>query len=155
MTGFLEEINYEQLINDCLLGVVKKALKIVADQGLPGENHFYITFKTNLKGVKIPRMLQIQYPENMTIVLQHQFSDLSVDDDKFSVELVFGGVPYTLVIPFEAVTYFADPYAKFGLSFEIQGHASRLEETSTENSSDVTSKQKPAEVISIEKFRKK
>lgn len=154
MSDFLSEINYDKLINNNLLGVVRDALKIAADQGLPGENHFYITFKTNFKGVKIPKMLQIQYPENMTIVLQHQFSDLSVSEKAFSVVLVFGGVPYTLVIPFAAITYFADPYAKFGLSFEIPDRVSKLEDADI-SSKDSASSQNPAEVISIESYRKK
>ena len=154
MSEVLQEINYDTLINANLLGVVRDALKIVAEQGLPSENHFYITFKTNVKGVKIPKMLQIQYPENMTIVLQHQFSDLSVSETRFSVVLVFGGVPYTLIVPFSAITYFADPYAKFGLSFESPERTSRLEDAnvSQQEPQQVSS---PAEVISIENYRKK
>lgn len=154
MSEFLSEINYDKLINNNLLGVVRDALKIAADQGLPAENHFYITFKTNFKGVKIPKMLQIQYPENMTIVLQHQFSDLTVSDTKFSVVLVFGGVPYTLIIPFASITYFADPYAKFGLSFEMPDHVSKLEDADVEHTKQ-THDTAPAEVISIDNYRKK
>lgn len=154
MSEISDEINYDKLINSNLLGVVRDALKIAAEQGLPAENHFYITFKTNFKGVKIPKMLQIQYPENMTIVLQHQFSDLTVSDSKFSVVLVFGGVPYTLVIPFAAISYFADPYAKFGLSFEAQDRVSKLEDVDV-NDKNSTNTTAPAEVISIENYRKK
>lgn len=153
MQDFLDKIDYDVLISNNLLGVVKDALSIASEQGLPGENHFYITFKTKAAGVKIPKMLQIQYPENMTIVLQHQFSALTVDKDKFSVELVFGGVPYTLVIPFKAITYFADPYAKFGLSFEAPEHATPLEEVEIKDTSQ-KSQNTPAEIISIDKFRK-
>jgi len=153
MSEILDEINYDKLISKNLLGVVKDALKIASVHGLPGDNHFYITFKTNFQGVELPRMLQIQYPENMTIVLQHQFSDLFVDDDKFSVVLVFGGVPYTLVIPFSAVTYFADPYAKFGLSFEMADKVSKLEDMDIKDIPQ--EKATPAEVISIDSFRKK
>lgn len=153
MSELLDEINYDKLINANLLGVVRDALKIAAEQGLPGENHFYITFKTNYKGVKIPKMLQIQYPENMTIVLQHQFSDLEVHHNDFSVVLVFGGVPYTLVIPFGAITYFADPFAKFGLSFDMGDRVSKLEDLDIEG--EKSAKDVPAEVISIENFRNK
>ncbi|MBR2299229.1 MAG: stringent starvation protein B [Alphaproteobacteria bacterium] len=153
MSEYLDEINYDKLINRNLLGVVRDALKIASVQGLPGENHFYITFRTNEKGVELPKMLQIQYPENMTIVLQHQFSDLMVDDDKFSVVLVFGGVPYTLVIPFHAISYFADPYAKFGLSFEMAERVSKLEDMDIQDTSKPNAI--PAEVISIDSFRKK
>jgi len=153
MTEFLSEINYDKLINKNLLGVIRDALKIVADQGLPGENHFYITFKTNASCVQVPKMLQIQYPENMTIVLQHQFSNLKVDDDRFSVELVFGGVAYTLVIPFDAITYFADPHAKFGLSFEaVQSTKDTSGAAHTGN--EAPKQTTPAEVISIDSFRK-
>ena len=154
MQETMSEINYDKLINNNLLGVVRDALKIAAEQGLPGDNHFYITFKTNHKGVKLPKMLQIQYPENMTIVLQHQFSDLAVSKTEFSVVLVFGGVPYTLVIPFDAITYFADPFAKFGLSFEMPDRVSKLEDMDVEQSK--TAKEAtPAEVISIDHFRNK
>lgn len=150
------EINYDQLINNHLRGVVVDALQIAAVEGLPGENHFYITFKTDFPGVDIPQMLKIQYPENMTIVLQHQFSDLDVDQDKFSVVLTFGGVPYRLVIPFDSITYFADPYAKFGLSFNFEDSnlALSLDDLGEEPvEEDLPGK--PAEVISIDSFRKK
>ncbi len=158
MREFLSEINYDQLINTHLHGVVIDALKIAAEQGLPGDNHFYITFRTDITGVEIPQMLKIQYPENMTIVLQHQFSDLEVGENKFSVVLVFGGVPHRLVIPFAAITYFADPYAKFGLSFNLdnQPKASSLEDMEEEiHSRPSDNGGTPAEVISIDTFRKK
>lgn len=119
MTEFVNEINYDKLIEKALKQVVVEALKIAETQGLPGENHFYITFRTNHPGTIIPRDLLIQYPDSMTIVLQHQYSNLEVGTDSFSVELSFGGRPQTLVIPYEAITYFADPYAKFGLSFSF------------------------------------
>ena len=149
MSETISEIDYDKLISANLLGVVRDALRIAAEQGLPGETHFYITFKTNDEGVQIPKMLQIQYPENMTIVLQHQFSELSVSEKAFSVVLVFGGVPYTLVVPFRSITYFADPFAKFGLSFDVADHVSKLEDA------DIKEESKPAEVISIDRFRAK
>ena len=154
MEDYISEIDYDKLISKHLKGVVIDALKIAAEQGLPGENHYYITFKTNVEGVEIPQMLQIQYPENMTIVLQHQFSGLEVEQDKFAVTLTFGGVPYRLVIPFASVTYFADPYAKFGLSFNFEDSdkSGRIEDMEIEE--DVTTNT-PAEVISIDSFRKK
>lgn len=152
----MSEINYDRLINNHLKGVVADALKIAAEQGLPGENHFYITFRTDHPAVVVPLMLRSQYPENMTIVLQHQFSNLIVEDDRFSVDLMFGGIPQTLVIPFEAVSYFADPYARFGLSFDA-GQPETDNEEDDEQTADTDSKteQKPAEVISIDSFRKK
>ena len=153
MTEFLSEINYDKLINKHLLAVVHDALEIASLQGLPGENHFYITFKTDDAGVKLPQMLKIQYPKNMTIVLQHQFSNLKVDDEKFSVELVFGGAPHELVVPFASIVYFADPYEKFGLSFEVPEKTSKLEDINIDEPKKMNDK--PAEVISIDSFRKK
>ena len=153
MEDYISEIDYDKLISKHLKGVVIDALKIAAEQGLPGENHYYITFKTNVEGVEIPQMLQIQYPENMTIVLQHQFSGLEVEQDKFAVTLTFGGVPYRLVIPFASVTYFADPYAKFGLSFNFEDSdkSGRIEDMEIEEDATTNT---PAEVISIDSFRK-
>ena len=155
MSEWLDEIDYDKLINKHLRGVVVDALKIAQDQGLPGENHFYITFRTDFPGTKVPEMLKIQYPDTMTIVLQHQFSDLSVNDDNFSVVLTFGGIPHTLVIPFNSITYFADPYAKFGLSFNMEDNndAAKLEKLEKEMQQNTQAV--PAEVISIDSFRKK
>lgn len=156
MQEFLSEINYDQLITKHLKGVVADALKIAADQGLPGENHFYITFRTDYPEVEIPTMLRTQYPENMTIVLQHQFSNLIVKNDKFSVDLMFGGIPRTLTIPFNAISYFADPYARFGLSFDTTQNTDDNNDIveNTESSSSTPNNQ-PAEVISIDSFRRR
>ncbi len=148
MENFASEINYNDLLNQSLRGVVRGALKITEQNGLNGENHFYITFQTSAKGVELPQMLQAQYPDTMTIVLQHQFSDLKVGDTSFSVVLVFGGVPYKLVIPFDSVVSFADPYAKFGLSFEVPDSQTQPQKT------DETPHQS-AEIVSIDSFRKK
>ncbi len=153
MTEFVSEINYDQLIEKALKQVVVEALKIAEKQGLPGENHFYITFKTDHPDTIIPSNLKIQYPENMTIVLQHQYSNLVVTDTFFSVELSFGGRPQTLVVPFEAITYFADPYAKFGLSFSFyeNGDVHSLEDISPEKKVSGET----AQIISFDSFRKK
>ena len=153
MTEFLSEINYDKLIEKSLKQVVIEALKIAEQQGLPGENHFYITFKTNHPQTVIPRDLKIQYPESMTIVLQHQYADLTVEADKFSVELSFGGRPQTLVIPFDAITYFADPYAKFGLSFSFyeNGDVHSLDDIEPEKKVSGET----AQIISFDSFRKK
>lgn len=119
MSEFLTEINYDKLIEKSLKNVVVEALKIAERQGLPGEHHFYITFKTNHPQTRISDQLKSQYPEEMTIVIQHQFSNLIVETSGFSIDLSFGGIRQTLYIPFDAITYFADPYAKFGLSFNF------------------------------------
>ena len=120
MDKFLDEINYDELIEKSLRNVVYLALKIVEEQGLPGESHFYISFKTDFPGTVISQNLKVQYPETMTIVLQNQFSNLVVRHNSFSVDLSFGGIEQTITIPFEGITYFADPSAKFGLSFETE-----------------------------------
>jgi len=153
MTDIVNEINYDKLIEKALKQVVVEALKIAEFQGLPGENHFYITFKTNHPQTVIPRDLKIQYPESMTIVLQHQYANLVVNASSFSVELSFGGRPQTLVIPFEAITYFADPYAKFGLSFSFyeNGDVHALEDIEPERKVAGET----AQIISFDSFKKK
>lgn len=154
MVKFLENINYDELVEKSLRNVVYYALKIAEEQGLPGENHFYITFRTNFAGTVVSKNLKIQYPENMTIVLQNQFENLVVRHNSFSVDLSFGGIPQTLTIPFDAITYFADPYAKFGLSFsadDIENYSESTQLASPETSATNSS----AEIISIDSFRKK
>lgn len=158
MQEFISEINYDKLIEKSLKNVVVEALKIAEKQGLPGEHHFYITFKTNHPSSKVSPQLKNQYPEEMTIVLQHQFSNLSVESSFFSVDLSFGGVLQTLVIPFDAITYFADPHAKFGLSFNLN-EDSLNKELDTPAVFDEENEAKKvsgsATVISIDAFRKK
>ncbi len=152
------EINYDKLIEKSLKNVVIEALKIAEDNGLPGEHHFYITFKTNHPQTKISQQLKVQYPEEMTIVLQHQFSNLHVTEKFFSIDLSFGGVLQTLQIPFEAISYFADPHAKFGLSFNLSEENRLLDDAENFDSEEKqTSKVSggTASVISIDAFRNK
>ncbi|MEM7693592.1 MAG: ClpXP protease specificity-enhancing factor SspB [Pseudomonadota bacterium] len=112
-------IRYDVLVQDALRGVVRKVLKEIAEGGgLPGEHHFYIAFDTSAAGVRMSSRLRQQHPEEMTIVLQHQFWDLSVTDHTFEVGLSFGGVPERLLIPFAAVKGFFDPSVQFGLQFD-------------------------------------
>ncbi len=113
----LLEINYDRLVEKALRHVAIEALKLVQKNGLPGDHHYYITFNTRHEGVSIPDDLLATYPTEMTIVLQYQFYDLYVDEKKFGVTLSFNGLDKRLEVPFEAVKYFADPYAKFGLKF--------------------------------------
>lgn len=110
---------YDRWTESALRAVVRDALHYVARNGLPGEHHFYITFRTDFPGAQLPGHLKARFPQEMTIVLQHQFWDLRVDEPAggFSVGLSFGGVPATLVVPFAAVTAFADPHVRFGLRF--------------------------------------
>ncbi len=116
-TPELESINYELLVEDALRTVVRGALSIAQHAGLPGESHFYVTFLTNASGVSIAESLKAVNPEEMTIVLQHQFWDLEVFEDKFHVTLSFSGAHQLLIIPFSAVTHFTDPSVGFGLQF--------------------------------------
>ena len=159
MLEFVNEINYDKLIEKSLKNVVVEALKIAENQGLPGEHHFYITFKTNHPQTKISTHLKNQYPEEMTIVLQHQFSNLLIEKNHFSVDLSFGGMLQTLVIPFDAVTYFADPHAKFGLSFNLnEDNIEKDNDISPAFEEDTNVNQKvsgSATIISIDAFRKK
>jgi hypothetical protein len=113
-----DHIRYDVLAQAALRGVVRTVLSDVAKKGLPGEHHFKITFNTASTGVRLSDRMRAQYPQAMTIILQHQFWDLRVDDDGFEVGLSFGGVPERLVVPFEAVTAFYDPAVQFGFQFE-------------------------------------
>jgi hypothetical protein len=111
-------LRYDKMVEAALRGVVREALSLAAEQGLPGGHHFYVTFRTALDGVVIPDYLQMKYPDEMTIVIEHQFWDLQVTGDAFSVTLSFQNRPERLVIPFAAITAFADPSVKFGLQFQ-------------------------------------
>ena len=116
-----DQIRYDLLTQQALRSVVRNVLSDAAKKGLPGEHHFYIAFDTHAEGVNIPDRLRAQYPEEMTIILQHQFWDLKVTDEIFEVGLSFGGVPAKLTVPFEAVKGFFDPSVQFGLQFEEVG----------------------------------
>ena len=111
-------IRYDLLVQDALKGVVRRVLANAIRDGIPGEHHFYLSFRTREKGVRISQALRDKYPDEMTIVLQHQFWDLSVNDYAIEVGLSFSNVPEKLVIPFDAVSGFFDPSVQFGLKFE-------------------------------------
>ena len=113
-----DHIRYDVLARDALRGVLRRVLTDAAEHGLPGEHHFFITFLSNAEGVKLSPRLLAQYPEEMTIILQHQFWDLVVTEDRFEVGLSFGGIPERLVVPFAAIKSFFDPSVQFGLQFE-------------------------------------
>jgi hypothetical protein len=113
-----DHIRYDLLTQQALRSVVRNVLVDAAKKGLPGEHHFYISFDTRSDGVRLSDRLRGQYPEQMTIILQHQFWDLEVDDTGFSVGLSFGGVPEKLYVPFDAIKGFFDPSVQFGLQFE-------------------------------------
>jgi uncharacterized protein len=110
-------LEYQKLVENAMRTVVREALRLIDDTGLPGVHHFYITFRTQDDGVDISDQVAAQYPDEMTIVLEHQFWDLEVTDEKFGVTLSFGGKQERLVVPFAAITAFVDPSVKFGLQF--------------------------------------
>jgi hypothetical protein len=114
----IDLIRYDLLAQQALRGLVRNVLADAAKNGLPGDHHFYITFDTRAEGVRLSPRLVEQYPEEMTIVLQHQFWDLKVSTETFEVGLSFGGVPERLLVPFEAITGFRDPSVQFALQFE-------------------------------------
>src|SRR6202171_1908155 len=113
-----DHIRYDVLARDALRGVLRRVLTDAAEHGLPGEHHFFITFLSTAEGVKLSPRLLAQYPEEMTVILQHQFWDLVVTEDRFEVGLSFGGIPERLVVPFNSIKSFFDPSVQFGLQFE-------------------------------------
>jgi uncharacterized protein len=115
----IDHIRYDILTQDALRGVVRTVLEDAARNGLPGEHHFYIAFDTRAEGVKLSQRMRAQYPEEMTVVLQHQFWDLVVTDEQFEVGLSFGGVPERVVVPYAAIKSFVDPSVQFGVQFEM------------------------------------
>ena len=125
----VDHIRYDLLAQEALRSVVRRVLQDVAKTGLPGEHHFYISFDTRAPGVRLSQRMLEKYPEEMTIVLQHQFWDLIVTDTTFEVGLSFGGIPERLLVPFSALKGFFDPSVKFGLQFELAANESEAEET--------------------------
>jgi hypothetical protein len=113
-----DHIRYDVLARDALRGVLRRVLAEAAEHGLPGEHHFFITFLSTAEGVKLSPRLLAQYPEEMTVILQHQFWDLVVSEERFEVGLSFGGIPERLVVPFNSIKSFFDPSVQFGLQFE-------------------------------------
>jgi hypothetical protein len=113
-----DHIRYDLLTQQALLGVVRQVLSDAAKKGLPGDHHFYISFDTHAEGVRLSERLRTQYPEEMTIILQHQFWDLMVSEAGFEVGMSFGGVPEKLFVPFAAIRGFFDPSVQLGMQFE-------------------------------------
>jgi hypothetical protein len=113
-----DHIRYDLLTQQALRGVVRSVLGDAAKKGLPGDHHFYISFNTQAEGVRLSERMRAQYPEEMTIILQHQYWDLTVNERGIEVGLSFGGVPEKLAVPFDAIKGFFDPSVQFGLQFE-------------------------------------
>ncbi len=153
-------IPYDEIVQDALREVVGRVLREVeATGGLPGDHHFYITFNTRMPGVAIPKHLSERFPEEMTIVIQHRFWDLKVEEDCFSVGLSFGGVPSMLKVPFAAVTQFHDPAVEFALTFQANAADELSDEHEVAENDTPEAKAEPAEdgsnVVSVDFTRKK
>ena len=165
----MAELNYGRMMQRAMQGLVAEALGVVAEHGLPGDHHFYISFQTAHPDVTMPDWLREQFPEEMMIVLQYEFENLVVGDDQFSVQLSFQDRPATLIVPFDAVLQFADPSAEFGLRFDpsdggpeeapldpqsIEATARAIEAAPRMHKSGQDDK--PAgEVVELDSFRKK
>ena len=171
-----ETIDYPGMIDSAMRGVVREALIHIDKFGLPGDHHFFISFQTTYPGVSISPQLKSRYPEEITIVVQHQFWDLKITDKQFSIMLSFNNIPEKLVVPFDALTAFADPSIKFGLQFHGKPIASAgdKEESVTCPATGRTGNEKPPmaafeeeapteeteiandeKVVSLETFRKR
>ena len=148
---------YDEWVETAMRQVVARALAHVAANGLPGGHHFYLTFRTDYPGAVVPPRLRTQYPQEMTIVLQHQFWDLKMDDEAglISVGLSFGGVPASLVIPLGAVTGFADPFVRYGLRFHPIPVAEPAETTENEPAPKIEGPAETPQVVSLEAFRRR
>jgi hypothetical protein len=165
-------LDYSQLVERALRRVVQDALAVVAERGLPGRHHFYITFRTDHPDVVLDDVLRARYPSEMTVVLQHEFWGLEVGEDWFGVTLSFGGQPQRLQIPFEAIQVFADPSVEFGLQFtagarpdaeEAPASVAELPSTAAGGRGAAPADPEPgpspevggAEVVTLDRFRKK
>lgn len=173
MTDTHTPLDYPQMIDSAMRGVVREALRQIARDGLPGEHHFFISFQTQFPGVQMSPQLRARYPEEITIVIQHQFWDLVITDKQFSIMLSFNNIPEKLVVPFDALTAFADPSIKFGLQFHgkqvakanetvacpATGKTGHEKPSATSFEEDAPSEETSAandeKVISLESFRTK
>lgn len=160
----IDDMHYEQLAQDALRGVIRAALERAAlPEGIPGAHHFYLTFKTRAPGVSLPQDVSAKYPDEMTIVLQHQYWDLEVTDTKFSVMLKFGGAPKVLNVPYSAIVRFYDPSVQFMLQFdepeileaEIAPLLTPVRDPEAAPAQVSTGEDGETKVVSLDQFRKK
>ncbi|MFN4287115.1 MAG: SspB family protein [Brevundimonas sp.] len=161
----VDHLGYQDMAQEALRGVIRAALRRAGEpEGLPGDHHFYITFVTRADGVSIPEDLARAYPDEMTIVLQHQFWDLVVSETEFSIVLQFSGQPKKLVVPYAAVTRFYDPSVQFLLQFELPPLAAPSDSPDdtkgTEAPDEASSaagdgEDGAAKVVSLDTFRKR
>ena len=145
------EIDYGGMMHRAMQGLIADVLHGVAQDGLPGEHHFFITFDTRDEGVEMADWLRERYPEEMTIVIQHWFDNLKVTHEGFWITLNFGNSPEPLYIPFDSVRTFVDPSVEFGLRFETQGPQGEPEAALEPEAPPARAQ---AEVVSLDKFRK-
>lgn len=153
-----DTIDYAFYVDTALRGAVREIVRKAERSGLKGTQHFFISFRTDHPGVVISDMLKSKYPQEITIVLQHQFWDLAVEQDRFKVTLSFNNVPEKLVVPFAALTGFADPSTKFGLQFHREKEEAHSAETpSFEDvaAAEEDGQKEGAEIIALDAFRKK
>jgi hypothetical protein len=140
-------IDYGNLMHRAMRGLIQTVLAGVAKDGLPGDHHFFITFDTGVDDVEMADWLHSRYPDEMTLVMQHWFADLKVDDEGFSVTLNFGNNPENIRVPFDAVRTFVDPSVEFGLRFETHS-------AENEDPEDDPPPQGEAQILRLDKFRK-
>ncbi|XDZ64818.1 SspB family protein [Alphaproteobacteria bacterium LSUCC0684] len=159
--SFTPQINYELLVETALRTVVSSSLKIVEQNGLPGNTHFYITFLTEYPGVEIPDRLKESHPEKMTIIIQHQYWDLHIGEKDFCITLSFGGQREKLTIPFMSILDFNDPSVGFGLQFAHEADTEDDQEDpdapgdTEDTAADNRAESQGADVVSLDTFRKK
>ncbi|WP_415182663.1 SspB family protein [Phaeovulum sp.] len=150
-------IDYGNLMHRAMRGLIQTVLTDVSESGLPGEHHFFITFDTRHPDAELANWLRERYPEEMTIVIQHWFDNLTVTNDGFTVTLNFGDNPEPLYVPFDAVRTFVDPSVEFGLRFETQDYDDEDGDEAEESPDDTPKDRAPrsdAEVVSLDKWRK-
>jgi hypothetical protein len=149
------QIDYGNLMHRAMRGLIQEVLTDIRDEGLPGEHHFFVTFDTMHPDVEIADWLSDRYPDEMTIVIQHWFDNLTVTDDGFSITLNFGDNPEPLYIPYDSIRTFVDPSVEFGLKFETQDEEEQPEEADmAENTPSIVDEEGEAEIVSLDSFRK-
>jgi hypothetical protein len=147
-------IDYGNLMHRAMRGLIQSVLADVAEHGLPGAHHFFITFDTQHPEVQIADWLKDRYPTEMTVVIQHWFENLVVTEDGFSITLNFGNNPEPMVIPFDALRTFVDPSVEFGLRFETHEQDDDDEEEEDDIEVEPDSERQDAEIVSLDQFRK-
>ncbi len=153
-----EYFNYQKLLNDATLTIVKDVLKDVSQNGLHGNHHFFISFDTTIEDVKLSKKLRELFPKELTIVLQHQFEDFYITDDKFSVKLSFYGKKEMIIVPFKSITSFVDPSVGFFLTFKVSDKDNCLLKEfkqDVEENCNLNSLASEDKIIDLNKFRQK